>query len=344
MTIITDTAFFADRVQFFGLVFICALFFSLVMTWIVLALALRFGWTAKSNNRSSHVGQLAFGGGASVIGVSLVMWGVLAPPLSPMQWAVFFGAIVLAIISWVDDLTNLPAGLRMLLHVGVVGGSLLVLPRETNILPFELPLFADRILAGFFWLWFINLFNFMDGIDGLAGVETVFIAVGVVAVGVLGGAGVFNNEWVLLALIIAGSTLGFLPWNWHKARIMLGDLGSVPLGFILGFLLILLALEGYWIAALILPAYFVADATITIMRRLLSGEKIWHPHRTHFYQRASSPTSGHDRVVVRVAGLNIVLVVAAIVSIYQPVAAVIMAALAVGILLMLLSKMSKTKQ
>ncbi|HHB83031.1 MAG TPA: glycosyltransferase family 4 protein [Devosia sp.] len=337
---------FLEQILLPGLVFVCALILSLVMTRVVLRLALRFGWTTKANERSSHVGQLAFGGGAAVIGVSLVVWGVLAPPVSGVQGVVLGGAIVLAAVSWLDDLNNLPSGLRMLFHVGVVAISLMFLPGEANILPLGLPLFADRLLAGFFWIWFINLYNFMDGIDGLASVETIFVSLGIAGVAMLGSVvtgagGALGGEWVLLALAIGGAALGFLPWNWHRASIMLGDLGAVPLGYLLGFLLIMLALEGYWVAALILPAYFIADATITIVGRLFRGEKFWRPHRTHFYQRASRPCEGHDTVVIAVGFANVVLVGGALLSVSQPLSGAILALIVVGILLSLLSKMAK---
>ncbi|MCF6301751.1 MAG: glycosyl transferase [Devosiaceae bacterium] len=327
---------YSAQFYFLGLMFFGALVCSWLLTRIVLSLALRFGWTAKANSRSSHVGQLAFGGGISIILVSLLTWGVLSLPMSQIQLVVLVSVLVLAVVSWFDDLNNLPSGLRFVVHIGVVGVCLFVLPGEQRVLPFEFPLLADRVLAGFFWLWFINLFNFMDGIDGLAGVETVFVAFGVVVIGVLVGLG---PEWNLLAVLISGAALGFLPWNWHKARIMLGDLGSVPLGF----LLIQLSLAGNWVAALILPSYFVADATITILRRMVRGEEFWRPHRTHFYQRASSASQGHDRVVVRVILTNIVLLGAAVRSLFQPLWAGLIAAVSIGVIIYFIYRMEGEK-
>ena len=97
-------------------------------------------------------------------------------------------------------------------------------------------------------------------------------------------------------------------WNWAPARIFLGDVGSVPLGYLLGFLLLFVAARGHWRIALILPLYFLADATITLLRRLARGELVWRPHRQHFYQRAVQRGLGHAAVVRRVIAADIVLI------------------------------------
>jgi UDP-N-acetylmuramyl pentapeptide phosphotransferase/UDP-N-acetylglucosamine-1-phosphate transferase len=107
---------------------------------------------------------------------------------------------------------------------------------------------------------------------------------------------------------VAGAAIGFLVWNWSPARIFLGDVGSVPLGYVLGFLLLDVAVRGYWKIALILPLYFLADATITLARRLLRGERVWQAHREHFYQQAVRRGLGHAAVVKRVIAADLVLI------------------------------------
>ena len=112
----------------------------------------------------------------------------------------------------------------------------------------------------------------------------------------------------LLAAAILGGALGFLLWNWSPAQIFLGDIGSVPLGYLTGFLLIDVAARGHWKIALILPLYFLADATITLLHRLLQGERIWQPHRRHYYQQAVRRGLGHAAVVRRVIAANLLLI------------------------------------
>jgi UDP-N-acetylmuramyl pentapeptide phosphotransferase/UDP-N-acetylglucosamine-1-phosphate transferase len=172
-----------------------------------------------------------------------------------------------------------------------------------------LPPGLDAIATALIWVWFINLYNFMDGIDGIAGSEAAAIGLGLALVA---GAGAARPpEIALPGIAIAAAAIGFLVWNWAPARIILGDVGSVPLGYLLGFLLRELALRGWWKAALILPLYFLADATLTLLRRLARGERVWQAHREHFYQRAVQRGLGHAAVVVRVIAADAVLIACA---------------------------------
>ncbi len=331
--------------QGFWWIFLLSFFVSFVATRLMVSIALRFNWTAKSNARSSHKGQLAFGGGASVLLVILVGWalgysafGQILPSL--LEVSVLLSIILLAGVSWLDDLRPLPPATRFILQLLAIGVVLFLLPREQHIIPAEMPLIADRLISGFFWLWFINLFNFMDGIDGLAGVETLAISSGVLFVALIIG---MAGDVPYLAVIVMGAIGGFLPWNWHHAKIMLGDIGSIPLGFLLGYLLIQLALSGYLLAALILPAYFATDASVTLIRRLLKGEKFLQPHATHFYQRAVQAGFGHDRIVLRVAIANVALIACAMVSLNQPMLALVLAVGIVSLLIFILIRMAKSK-
>src|SRR6185312_3303856 len=167
-----------------------------------------------------------------------------------------------------------------------------------------LPPLADHLLAGLAWLWFINLFNFMDGIDGISGVEAAAIGLGTALAAWLAG----TYQEIGCGLALAGAAAGFLVWNWHPARIFLGDVGSIPLGLVSGWLLLRLAIDGAWAPALILPSYYLADATLTLAKRLARGEKIWQAHRSHFYQRAVQAGLRHDQVARRVAETNVMLI------------------------------------
>src|SRR5207244_4349459 len=161
--------------------------------------------------------------------------------------------------------------------------------------------------VGLLWIWWINLFNFMDGIDGLAASEAAVIGGGLLAFASLGNG--IDSATALLASGLIGAAIGFLPWNWSPARIFLGDVGSVPLGYLSGFLLLGLTARGHWKIALILPLYFLADATITLLRRLSRGDRVWQAHRQHFYQRAVRDGLGHAAVVKRVIAADLLLIV-----------------------------------
>jgi UDP-N-acetylmuramyl pentapeptide phosphotransferase/UDP-N-acetylglucosamine-1-phosphate transferase len=252
------------------------------------------------NQRSSHQVATPRGGGIAVIASVLLAWIVLARSESVPSGVsgIALGAVLLAAVSWLDDLRGLSPVVRLPAQAAAVAIGILVLPG-----PRELLCLAA---IGLLWIWWINLFNFMDGIDGLAGSEAAAIGAGLVLFGSV-GAGADPTLQAFVAAV-TGAAIGFLVWNWSPARVFLGDVGSVPLGYVLGFLLLGWAVRGYWKMALILPLYFLADATITLARRLLRGERIWQAHREHFYQQAVRRGLSHAAVVNRVIAADLVLI------------------------------------
>lgn len=261
------------------------------------------------NERSSHARPTPRGGGIAVVAVLVPSWLLIVMGKSAADmsfWFALAGIVGLAALSWIDDLRNLSAALRVVCHAIIVAIVLAVLPADALVFQGLLPPIVDRAAAGILWIWFINLFNFMDGIDGISGVEAIAIAGGLFLVAVI-DAGVLRTGG-LLALAIAGTASGFLLWNWHPARVFLGDVGSVPLGFALGWLLLQAAIAGYWAAALILPLYYLADATITLGRRAARGAKIWQAHREHFYQQAAAQGRDHATISRDIAVVNIALI------------------------------------
>ncbi|MEQ8934822.1 MAG: glycosyltransferase family 4 protein, partial [Amphiplicatus sp.] len=270
-----------------------------ILTWLatgaVLRIAKRRAMLAQPNERSSHTVPTPHGAGLALIPVLAASWigiGFIKADLPFQIEIVVIAAIFLSLVSLWDDLKSLGIIVRLAAQTLAVIGALWAMPFRGPFFAGLLPPSIDLIAAGILWVWFINLFNFMDGIDGIAGVETASLGGGIVAV-VLLAATDPALAWIGVTLI-AGA-LGFLWWNWHPAKIFLGDTGSVPLGFVLGWLLLTLAAEGQWAAAFILPLYYLADATLTLFRRALRGEKFWQAHREHFYQRAAQRGLGHAR-------------------------------------------------
>lgn len=291
----------------FGLSFAtCGLLMRLLLPILV-----RRAILDQPNERSSHWTPTPRGGGLAVVLVALV--GLIAATLSVggdigRSAAIVVAAAVLAAVSWVDDVRGLPALPRLLAQVLAVSAGLWSLPGEALVFQGWLPPLADRVVAGIGWIWFINLFNFMDGIDGISGVECLALGAGVFL-----AAKVLPLDAQMTACVLAGAGAGFLIFNWHPARVFLGDVGSVPAGFLFGWLLLWMAGAGQWAAALILPAYYLADATFTLMRRLLRGEPPWRAHREHFYQQACA-TLGHAGIVLRIAAGNLILLALALIS------------------------------
>ena len=244
------------------------------------------------NDRSSHSVPTPRGGGLGAVPAALLAW-LLFSDYRP--WALIVGALLLMAGSWIDDRQGLSPLTRLLAQAAMVAWVTVSL--DLGLLP--------SLGLGFLLLWFVNLYNFMDGIDGITGIETVSLSLGIAIVAQVSGTG---SLLVIPALCLAGAALGFLLWNWHPAKVFLGDCGSVPLGVLTGGLLIVLAVLGQWQAALILPAYYLADASLTLGYRLLRGEKIWQAHRKHFYQRATRGGAGPRKVALTILLGNLGLI------------------------------------
>jgi UDP-N-acetylmuramyl pentapeptide phosphotransferase/UDP-N-acetylglucosamine-1-phosphate transferase len=302
-----------------------AFFISCLATRVLIALLRRGAVLDQPNARSSHTIPTPRGGGIAVIGTSVIAWLVLAAVGVLPRPAVVaaLAAAGLAVVSWLDDLRGLSPAVRLLAQFAAVAIGIWVLPRGA-LFQGWLPPGLDAVAGALVWVWFVNLFNFMDGIDGIDGSEAAAIGIGIVLVSLLDIWAYDPNHplalyvhvtdslaLILSAAAVAAAALGFLVWNWAPARIFLGDVGSVPLGYLLGFLLYQLALRGEWAVALILPLYFLADASLTLLLRLLRGERVWQAHREHFYQRAIQRGLSHGAVVLRVTVANIVLIVCA---------------------------------
>jgi UDP-N-acetylmuramyl pentapeptide phosphotransferase/UDP-N-acetylglucosamine-1-phosphate transferase len=260
------------------------------------------------NERSLHAAPTPRGGGIALVAAILLAWLTLIAvgAVAPRPLVVMSGAALLAAISWIDDLHGLSPGPRLLAQFAAIGGGMAGLIPAGPAFQGWLTPGLDAVAAGLLWLWFVNLFNFMDGIDGLAGSEAVAIAVGLVLLAAWGAGS--DPGHAVLAATTAAASFGFLVWNWAPARIFLGDVGSVPLGYLLGYLLLEVAARGFWKIALILPLYFLADATLTLARRLARGERVWRAHREHFYQRAVQRGLGHGAVVRRVIAADLILI------------------------------------
>jgi UDP-N-acetylmuramyl pentapeptide phosphotransferase/UDP-N-acetylglucosamine-1-phosphate transferase len=289
---------------------------------------------AAPNARSSHRAPTPQGGGIAVAAATLgVAWGTIAllPALLQNQSGQFVvltaAAALLAVVGAVDDMRSLPAAARLAMQCIAVGVVIAALPDELRLLP-QIPWWIERgclLLGG---VWLVNLVNFMDGIDWMTVAELVPVTG---AIALLGVAGAIGTLPALVAAVLLGAILGFAPFNKPVAQLFLGDVGSLPIGLLLGWLLLQLAASGHLAAALILPLYYIADATITLGLRIANGERVWQAHRTHFYQRATDNGFSVGEIVSRVLAVNLVLAALALVSVAASSVIVSLATLAAAI-------------
>ncbi|CCE08978.1 putative Glycosyl transferase, group 4; undecaprenyl-phosphate N-acetylglucosaminyl 1-phosphate transferase [Bradyrhizobium sp. STM 3843] len=258
---------------------------------------------ARPNARSSHKVPTPQGAGIAVIAATLLIGGGYALTAGAAPPALLFvAAPLIALVGLVDDIRPIPVLPRLLLQALAVGLVVFAAPDDLRILP--IPLAIERTLLLIGGLWFVNLVNFMDGLDLMTVAEAVPITAALAALGV---AGLLPPPATIIAATLCGALLGFAPFNRPVAKVFLGDVGSLPIGLLLGWCLLELAWHGHVVAALLLPLYYLADATLTLLRRMLRGEPFWAAHRTHFYQRATDNGFTVTQVVGEVFLLNLVL-------------------------------------
>ncbi|WP_175748763.1 MraY family glycosyltransferase [Burkholderia pyrrocinia] len=252
--------------------------------WILLRSGLAWSLaTDVPNDRSLHTRPTPRVGGWGLVPVVCILVWFFSPPLR----VVVLAAAGLALLSQIDDRRGLPARVRFAGHVAAVVAFLFAYPAG-------LPWWA-LVGIGFLMVWLVNLYNFMDGADGLAGGMALFGFGGYAIVALTGPHP--SADLALCTAAISGAAAGFLLLNFHPARIFLGDAGSITLGFLAGAFGFYGWRSGAW--PIWLPAQlfapFIADASVTLLKRVLRGEKFWQAHREHYYQRMVRSGVGHAR-------------------------------------------------
>lgn len=273
-------------------------------TWMIRPTLMRVAM-AKPNARSSHIVPTPQGAGIAVIFATLSVASVIlaATTQSSIPPALFGAALLLTGAGAFDDIRPIPVVTRLAVQAVCAGTALYAGYSDLRIVPL-LPLWIEQALLFVAILWFVNLVNFMDGLDLITVAEVVPVAL---TLAILGALGFLSPVATLIAAALSGAALGFAPFNRPVARIFLGDAGSLPIGLLLAWCLIDLAARESLIAALLLPLYYLADATVTLLRRLVRREAIWTAHRSHFYQRATDNGFRVAAVVSRIFALNVLL-------------------------------------
>ncbi len=227
-----------------------------------------------------------------------VLFGFSSPATCLRPMVLLLGLIPLVAISFLDDYRGIPIKWRILTHGWaaciILQASYMPTTFDLPGLVLPLPAWIAISLTLLFAVWMINLYNFMDGMDGFAG---GMATIGFSALAWLGWA---NAGFAAFCLIVAAASAGFLVHNFPPAKIFLGDTGSTALGFLAAAFSLWGAKDGlfpFWVALLVFSP-FIVDATVTLLRRLLRGEKVWEAHRSHYYQRLVLLGWGHRRTVL----------------------------------------------
>jgi UDP-N-acetylmuramyl pentapeptide phosphotransferase/UDP-N-acetylglucosamine-1-phosphate transferase len=308
---------------------VAAALLSGVLTWATRPLLVRIA-LAKPNARSSHRIPTPQGGGIAVIAATLIAAVAVIAFAGNAEMkipAMVFGAtLFIAAVGFADDINSIPVVPRLLLQGLAVVAVILAAPENLRIVP-ACPLWIERGLLLLAGLWFVNLVNFMDGLDLMTVAEIVPLTGALV---LLGWFAELPVPVTVVAAALFGAMLGFAPFNRPVAKIFLGDVGSLPIGLLAGWCLLQLAWHQQIAAALLLPLYYLADATTTLLRRVIRREPFWAAHRTHFYQRATDNGFAVWRVVSEVFALNVLLAALAIGSAMASSSAISMLLFVVG--------------
>lgn len=284
------------------MIYVVVFLFSLGLTYLVREIALKKSLLAEVNERSSHTTPTPHGGGIALAlswFTGLIYLYLNGEVAQELFFALMAGSFI-SIVSFLDDLYELSAKLRLGVQVIVsaIGLYLLGGLEQINLVYFSVtnPIITNG-LALFMMVWFINLYNFLDGIDGYAGSEAVFLGIA--------GFLLFGDD---IFLVFIFSALGFLILNWQKAKIFMGDVGSTLLGYNVAIFTLYFKSEGSSIMIwLILFGLFWFDATLTLFRRYKNKEKLTQAHKKHAYQRLTQAGWSHQKVVLNSIGINFIL-------------------------------------
>ena len=285
------------------MIYIILLLVSFFLTYLIKNYMIKKSFVATVNERSSHTIPTPHGGGIA-IAITWFIGLIYIYFIGKIEHSLFYAlliGVIISIVSFFDDIYELSPKIRLIAQAIVAIGGLYFLGGFSN-LTFGIFDIQNSILtnifAFFMIVWFINLYNFLDGINGYAGSEAVFLAIaGFVLFG--------GNHFLILAV----SVLGFLYWNWNKAKIFMGDVGSTLLGYNIAIFTIYYANQeatNFWIWIILFGIYWF-DATLTLIRRKLNKEKLSQAHKKHAYQRLTQSGWSHYKVTNYSIGLNIVL-------------------------------------
>lgn len=279
-------------------------FLSFIFTEIYCRYSLKVNFLDIPNERSSHIYPTPRGGGISIASLFLVIVSISNSISHDVALAFMGAGFLVALVGFLDDKAHVAARWRLLFHFVAALWALYYLGGipEFQFLDYTFSLgWFGIALAAILLVWMLNLFNFMDGIDGIAASEAIFVACGSAVFSYLNGL----EGLIFISLVLASSTMGFLLLNWPPAKIFMGDVGSGFLGLMLGMIAYANIIEGgsIWIWVTLFGVFLV-DSGITLLRRILKGDNWYEAHCSHAYQHAARKW-GHERVTVATIIINI---------------------------------------
>lgn len=295
-------------------VFIAAFVVSFAATPVVRHLGRRLGIMDLPNERSSHSAPIPRNGGYAIVFAILASLSIVHSRMDRLTLATLAAGLTIAVLGAIDDRRNLRAALKLGVQFAVALTLILAAPLVVSSIDIVGIRFELRVLSipfTIFWIvGYTNAFNFMDGVNGISSAHAIIA--GLVLAVLLSARG--DQPGAILALTVAGAAAGFLPWNFPSGSIFMGDVGSATMGFLLAALVARLAMatDGSFVQAILPMTPFVLDTTLTLVRRILKGERWLSAHRSHFYQHLNQSGWSHPRVTALWTLLAIVSAIPAV--------------------------------
>lgn len=334
----------------FILLFLFSFLATVIITkWLVTVLPY-WNMVDYPSSRRSHMKATPRGGGIGLLILFPLMLAIFEY-LSLSSFA--YSSVIIpifvpiALVSLWDDVVGVHIIFRLFIHILSSVLAIMWMVHPNLIMYDHLPPFVDLAIGSFALLTFLNIFNFMDGIDGISASESMHLSITLLILCYLKADIISNSGFIVPSLLILlGFAGGFFLFNKSPARIFIGDVGSISLGFLYGLCLLMIASASahLFLACVIASLYYVADGGLTLLTRMAAGEKIWQPHLKHFFQRAVKNGMSHGKVVSKIARCNFVLMLCAICCLYYPIISTIVAVIKVIYTLLRLTRLRLTRR
>lgn len=336
--------------QSYNILFLITFIGTCLLTCLLVRILPYFGLLDIPNQRRAHKNVTPRGGGLAIVimvTIAIIIYEYFFQVSSIGAIKILSILFVISMVSFLDDLIYIPIVIRLITHIVCSALAIILFVPPALLFHNELPPYLDFILSVIGLTAFLNIYNFLDGIDGITCSESIHLSITILILCYLKSDIIIHvNLIIALNIIILGSSIAFLLFNWQPAKIFLGDVGSISLGFLLGFSLLLISASSahLFVASVIASLYYLADGGLTIIIRLINKEKIWQPHLKHFFQKAVQKGNSHKQVVSRVISCNLLLMLVSIVSLYFPVLSIMLAILVVMITLINFTKESSLNE
>jgi UDP-N-acetylmuramyl pentapeptide phosphotransferase/UDP-N-acetylglucosamine-1-phosphate transferase len=328
------------------LVLLLSFVICLVLTRFLVIFLTKIGVVDNPDERRLHKQTTPTGGGVAVMVSFILGFAIIDYILFESQYSfhILLPISILAAISLYDDIKELAPGFRLFVHIITAAYITYYFLLPHQLFHGELSYWADFIIAFIALAGFANIYNFMDGIDGITASESIHLSTTILILCVLRHDVILHVELIsMIAALILMCSLAFIIYNWHPAHIFIGDVGTITIGILLGLSLMLIAASGVklFVSVIIASLYYLGDGGLTILIRIIKKEKIWLPHVNHFFQQAIRQRLSHRKITTEIILCNYWLMMLSISALYYPLLSLL---LAMGLVMRVLVKFSEKKK